>query len=1357
MRKLLLTLLFAGFTIIVAAQPYCLYNLQYRLPITISNSLGTLSNFQVKLVMNTATLVSSGKMNSAGNDIRFTDGNCNDIPYYIESGMNTSSTIIWIKPSTLVNGNNSIYMYYSDPRNIYGSASNASAVFDFFDDFNGSGLSSAWSTEFSSGTITVSGGTVNFSCSGYANILSTATYNSPVYTEMKVNSASGNWPHITQYSNGGGQIGPLLNGTSLMQYGYVTSSSTGRGSNWYGGATPGTITGIWSIGWNATNDAKLSWPGGSYSYTTTPTKPSAVNIALGGLASGSMSMSVDWARVRKYATTDPTVSFGTEVLNYDMDGVNLLDYYTSTTRTTFCGGDQVYFNSKFWLQLGLSGAMYVELSDGSGSFSSPTTIGSYTGLTNYGYNSSSPFAWFSFAIPNNLPYGTGYRVRWRLVDKAYNGAPTSAFTIGAFPTSTNFTVNNAAQCDEEDLFTFTALGSIASSNTLSRDWKYGDGNTDAGSPVSHSYSTYGTYNVSLKAYNKDLPKCSTDIIKAVVVYPQPAAVINDYSWNNCPKADQYFDGYASNVATGSLSSYSWDFGDGGTGSSSFVNHVYSNFGNYTVNLVVTSDKGCKDTATVTHTVYPLPVVNFTTELACDGHDVQFKDLTTLNSFGGSSLSGGYYYYRFDDGSEAYDKNPKHLYSSTGTYSVFLQVQTNKYCSDTIRKKIVVNPSPKAQFQASNACLSDNVTLLNQSSISSGTNSYKWDFGNGANSSATTPSPLYSQPGSYNIKLKATSNTGCTDSTNKDILIYSMPVAQFSATDECLGTPTSFTNFSVDAVSSKWTFENGQTSVAENPSYTYNTDGSKSVTLEVSTANGCKNSTTKSVAVWPIPTATFTAISASSCLNLHNFSLTNNSTVSSGSFTSNWEFGDNTVSSATSPQKKYAGAGTYTIVLNTTSDKGCMNSSNKTVIVNPHPIVDFSFTNNCIGSAIPFTNKSNISSGTINNYDWNFGDANTSNSINPSHTYSIANTYTVSLQATSNAGCIANTSYPVVAWPLPVVSFTNDDVCFGLSNKFTNTSGVSSGFMATYEWSFGDASSSDEISPSHNYTTAGAYMVSLKGTSDKGCSANASGTANVWPQPVANFTTSDVCQGLASSFTNTSTLTGGTISNYNWNFGDGNGSTNQNPTHTYATFGNYLVNLKVSSDKNCSSSISKEAKVYRQPSARIYASTVQTSVLDPVINFSDNSLFGDYSDWDFGFNNRTSNNNLDTCSYFKPGRYIVRLISSTVNQCSDDDSVVIQIENGYTIYFPNTFTPNGDNLNDAFGPVGIFEGITSYSLNILDNRGRVLFNTTDLHKKWTGKPDGSEELVPAGNYTWFAEYTDFKGSKHSVNGVISIRQ
>ena len=161
---------------------------------------------------------------------------------------------------------------------------------------------------------------------------------------------------------------------------------------------------------------------------------------------------------------------------------------------------------------------------------------------------------------------------------------------------------------------------------------------------------------------------------------------------------------------------------------------------------------------------------------------------------------------------------------------------------------------------------------------------------------------------------------------------------------------------------------------------------------------------------------------------------------------------------------------------------------------------------------------------------------------------------------------------------PVANFT--DSVSGLTVNFTNTSTDTGGTITSYAWNFGDGSTSTSASPSHTYTTAGTYTVSLQVTDSTGATNTKSGSVTVSSgasgKPVASFT--DSVNGLAVAFTNTSTDTGGTISSYAWNFGDGSTSTSASPSHTYTAAGTYTVSLQVTDNTGASNSTSQSVTV-----------------------------------------------------------------------------------------------------------------------------------------------------------------------------------
>jgi len=181
---------------------------------------------------------------------------------------------------------------------------------------------------------------------------------------------------------------------------------------------------------------------------------------------------------------------------------------------------------------------------------------------------------------------------------------------------------------------------------------------------------------------------------------------------------------------------------------------------------------------------------------------------------------------------------------------------------------------------------------------------------------------------------------------------------------------------------------------------------------------------------------------------------------------------------------------------------------------------------------------------------------------------------------------------------PVANF--GDTISGLTVNFTNSSTDTGGTISSYAWNFGDGSTSTVASPSHTYAAAGTYTVSLTVTDNTGAtntktaSVTVSSGGTTTGQPVANFT--DTVSGLTATFTNSSTDTGGTISTYAWNFGDGGTSTVASPSHTYAASGTYSVSLKVTDNTGATNTKTGSVTV-TAPSSRTFSTSTALSIAD----------------------------------------------------------------------------------------------------------------------------------------------------------------
>jgi len=332
----------------------------------------------------------------------------------------------------------------------------------------------------------------------------------------------------------------------------------------------------------------------------------------------------------------------------------------------------------------------------------------------------------------------------------------------------------------------------------------------------------------------------------------------------------------------------------------------------------------------------------------------------------------------------------------------------------------------------------------------------------------------------------TGNSAC-GAAKDTVVIFrgGQPNAMFFANKTCLGGVTNFADSSSGATINSWywNFGNGDTSTFQNPSHTYTVSGTYFVSLHISSGTNCKDSITKIVTVNSLPTASFTF--TANCLS-DSVKFTDNSTVNPGNITGwNWTFGDGTNSTSHNPHHLYDSIATYTVSLTALSDSGCSATATQTVGISPSPLAGFTSQSNCLSLLVNFTDTSKISSGTITNYTWTFGNGGTSIAPSPAYTYSTSGTYTVLLQVKSNNGC-TDTATKVVTTGQPVsADYIPDGGNYNVSQgiNFTNQSTGA----ATYTWTFGDNNTSTVTDPNHAFTLPGTYTVTLIATNSLGCS------------------------------------------------------------------------------------------------------------------------------------------------------------------------------------------------------------------------------------------------------------------------------
>ena len=352
---------------------------------------------------------------------------------------------------------------------------------------------------------------------------------------------------------------------------------------------------------------------------------------------------------------------------------------------------------------------------------------------------------------------------------------------------------------------------------------------------------------------------------------------------------------------------------------------------------------------------------------------------------------------------------------------------------------------------------------------------------------------------------------------------------------------------------------------------------------------CKKTDTINITVSPIPIAAFTF--TSECFGTPT-QFTDASTVSAGSITGwSWNFGDSNTSTQQYPSNTYTTAGLYNVSLLVTTNSGCVDSITKVIVVHYVPLANFNSTAVCLNDTTVFNNTSLISFGSIVAWQWDFGDgAGTSTLQNPTYVFNTPDTFIVTLTVTSDSGCVAIVGYPVEVYPLPVANFTTANVCLYDNAVFTDSSTISSGGINSWQWDFGDGNSSPTQNPTHLYGANSTYNVTLIVTSNNSCSDTTFQSIEIYPIPVAGFSTNSECLYDPAVFTDTSTISSGNIIAWNWDFGDGT-SAIQSPTHTYSADGTYNVSLVVTTNNSCTDTMIQPLIIYPVPLAGFTTSNV----------------------------------------------------------------------------------------------------------------------------------------------------------------------
>jgi gliding motility-associated-like protein len=540
------------------------------------------------------------------------------------------------------------------------------------------------------------------------------------------------------------------------------------------------------------------------------------------------------------------------------------------------------------------------------------------------------------------------------------------------------------------------------------------------------------------------------------------------------------------ITNGSITLNSWSFSNGNTSSLPNTSTSFTVPGTASASLIVKAANGCSDTTSGNFNINIPPVPSFNYTFDCVQDSVLFTNTSTISI--GSVSSARWFFDNPNDSSNAF--NPVYHFDGYGPYAITMFAISNFSCFASVTNTIILANKVAASFtlNTKSFCIGSVISFSDVSTYSLGTiGSWKWDFGDGSSSTQQNPSYTYTTTGNYSITLTALGTDGCNGKYTVPVIISGPPTVSFSSSSGtvCSGAIISFSNQSTAPANSTyfWYFGDGNTSSSQSPAYTYTTAGNFPVKLIVTTPPGCVDSLTSaaSTSVFSSPNTAFNVGSA--CVQT-NIVFTNLTSIASGSVVSYaWQFGDGDVSTSLSPSHTYTSAGTYTILLEATSDIGCKISKSKVIFATVKPNVAFAYSNfvDCLGDFLTFNNQSSTSGDAT--FGWEFGDGGKSNDQNPSYRYISNGYYPIKLVVTNPGGCADSITKPyIVTLPASVEAVISETI---ISNGVVSFSNQSQNAVRS-DWDFGDGQNSNKNSITHTFPTVGVYTVCLTAYNSLNC-------------------------------------------------------------------------------------------------------------------------------------------------------------------------------------------------------------------------------------------------------------------------------
>jgi PKD repeat protein len=754
-------------------------------------------------------------------------------------------------------------------------------------------------------------------------------------------------------------------------------------------------------------------------------------------------------------------------------------------------------------------------------------------------------------------------------------------------------------------------------------WDFGDGESAEGIRVTHKYQKSGTYNYQLTVQDdsRNVANKRSKTFK-IVINKAPIAKAGDDQLSTTRKI--YFDGNKSYDPDGSIIAWNWDFGDGQHGIGMKTNHIYRNSGTYLVTLTVTDDSGIFSKSNSDK----LKVIINAKPIADAGPDrlVVPKEIIPFNAKNSFDSDGKIvsWHWDFGNGDSSDKENPFYAFKQPGVYRVKLRVGDDTSHSEAIgfdETIVTVNAPPIARAGVDIHTIPNELVELdaiNSYDPDGKIKSYQWIFSDGEAAANTRKiKRSFARSGIYTAQLQITDNSGASNSIAEDSLIIHVnhqPVARIgkeTAKPSCLHTflfdASNSSDADGDSLHYRWNFGDGtfmQSGVKVN--HTYIQAGKYPVILEVDDGTGLANATdtTSQKVIINNPPIANAGENRQACAGeVILFDASKSYDPDGGKLKYSWNLGETSLYGL-NPIYTFKKVSIYPIKLTVEDDSGlqCNTDSTKFLIkIADAPIANAGEDQTvCTHTPVYFDGSgSSDSDGVVNSYDWNFGDNSRTGGATPIHLYKSPGIYTVNLTITGDkyGHCPNVHNDDLIVTVIPTVTATLSaphEIAVGTTAKFSATQ-LGTRPISQWLWDFGDGKYDEGKVVKHKYTKSGSYILKLivKDKSKTPCNQSVIQQpiiVNASPIAIAGNNQQILLHEVAIFDASASNDPDGVLSDYQWDFGDGQTAKGYLVRHQYNKVGYYTVKLRVKDNLDLSNSYSEDTL-----QIQVYAPTWKTSI------------------------------------------------------------------------------------------------------------------------------------------------------------------